>query len=182
VTAIPQGVLATRTARLEVETLARTSAAAQRANLVAGAGPGGSLSPAGPLAGGTIALANRTLLAAPPVAEPVLKDRAAAALEAVDKDLVEAGIIDKVGGDVAPAFQAELGWERTTCLPTQAVVVKGCLDACDTCEEARKREKELDLKRKDLENRLLARQIELLEKSQEYRCCPSGVESEPVEA
>jgi hypothetical protein len=34
-------------------------------------------------------------------------------------------------------------------------------------------------RRKALENKLLARQIELLEKSQEYRCCPAdAVEDE----
>jgi hypothetical protein len=30
------------------------------------------------------------------------------------------------------------------------------------------------LERKELENTLLQRQIELLDKSQEYRCCPAG--------
>jgi hypothetical protein len=37
------------------------------------------------------------------------------------------------------------------------------------------------LERKELENKLLQRQIELLDKSQEYRCCPAGtvVEAEP---
>jgi hypothetical protein len=52
--------------------------------------------------------------------------------------------------------------------------VRGCIDDCDICEPARKREIELDLVRKDLENQLLKKQIELLEKSQEYRCCPEG--------
>src|SRR3546814_4632110 len=42
------------------------------------------------------------------------------------------------------------------------------------CEEARKQEIKLVLDRKTLENKLLAKQIELLEKSQEYRCRPAG--------
>ena len=50
--------------------------------------------------------------------------------------------------------------------------MKGCLDPCDTCEDTRKKSIELDLVRKDLQNKLLEKQIELLEKSQEYRCCP----------
>jgi hypothetical protein len=37
---------------------------------------------------------------------------------------------------------------------------------------------QLELDRMELENALLKRQTELLEKSQEYRCCPAGVEEE----
>jgi hypothetical protein len=33
---------------------------------------------------------------------------------------------------------------------------------------------QLELEHLALENKLLERQIELLEKSQEYRCCPAG--------
>ena len=62
--------------------------------------------------------------------------------------------------------------------PTPGVLVKGCLDDCDICEPELKQEMALDLARKDLENQLLKKQIDLLEKSQEYRCCPAG-EAEP---
>lgn len=37
---------------------------------------------------------------------------------------------------------------------------------------------DLDLERKALENQLLKRQIDLLDKAQEYRCCPAGEEHE----
>lgn len=50
-------------------------------------------------------------------------------------------------------------------LPTGGVIVKGCLDECDVCEPIVK-------ERLQLENDLLRKQIELLEKTQEYRCCP----------
>ena len=33
---------------------------------------------------------------------------------------------------------------------------------------------DLEATRKDLENQLLKKQIDLLEKSQQYRCCPAG--------
>ena len=56
------------------------------------------------------------------------------------------------------------------------MIVKGCLDECDVCEPSLDREIKLGLDRKHLENELLKRQIELLEKSQEYRCCPDGDE------
>jgi hypothetical protein len=37
---------------------------------------------------------------------------------------------------------------------------------------------QLDLQRKRLENQLLRRQIDLLEQSQEYRCCPGEDEDD----
>jgi hypothetical protein len=52
--------------------------------------------------------------------------------------------------------------------------VRGCLDECMVCEPELMRETELELERKKLENDLLKRQIELLDKAQEYRCCPEG--------
>lgn len=37
-----------------------------------------------------------------------------------------------------------------------------------------RRKMQLELERMELENKLLARKIELLDKTQEYRCCPAG--------
>jgi hypothetical protein len=101
-----------------------------------------------------------------------------AALRQVDEDLVKEGLLDKVGGTVSPGLQKALGFEKELALPTPGVLVKGCLDDCDICEPELKQEMALDLARKDLENQLLKKQIDLLEKSQEYRCCPAG-EVEP---
>ena len=56
-------------------------------------------------------------------------------------------------------------------LPTAGVIVKGCLDECNTCEPAAR-------ERIHLQNELLRKQIELLEKSQEYRCCPNDCDTE----
>ena len=100
-----------------------------------------------------------------------------AALEAVDAQLVAAGLLDADTHQVSKAAEEEFGYTRTTSLPTAGVIVKGCLDGCDTCEPELQRERELDLERKDLENQLLKRQIELLDKSQEYRCCPVGADT-----
>ena len=52
--------------------------------------------------------------------------------------------------------------------------MKGRLDPCSTCEPAREQAIKLDLERRALENKLLARRIELLDKAQENRCCPVG--------
>jgi hypothetical protein len=175
VAVIPSGVLATSVKRIEVEASGRTSAAAQKAGLV---GAIGGLAGIGTPAFQTVAL--RTQAPASRLA-PVSEDLRARALKAVDEDLVKAGVIERVGGDVSPKFAAELGFERTFCLPTQAVVVKGCLDQCNVCEPGLRQSIDLDLKRKELENKLLEKQIELLEKSQEYRCCPVGeTEEEPA--
>lgn len=170
VAVLPNGVLATNTDRLEVETIARRSAAASRANLLGDLGGVDRFGIAGLAAPVRTAERTRTV--------PLSGEVRAQALAEVDEALVAAGIIDKVGGDVSPQLQAELGFERTTCLPTQAIVVKGCLDDCVVCEPELEHSIKLDLQRKELENRLLERQIELLEKSQEYRCCPAGEDEE----
>jgi hypothetical protein len=104
-----------------------------------------------------------------------------AALQQVDQDLVAEGLLDKVGGLVSRAAKQALGFEKTMALPTPGVLVKGCLDDCDICEPELKRLMDLEAARKDLENQLLKKQIDLLEKSQQYRCCPAGeVESATV--
>jgi hypothetical protein len=92
-----------------------------------------------------------------------------AALAEVDQDLADQGLIDKAGGVVSQQTQKEFGFERKTSIPTAGIIVKGCLDACDVCEPALKRKIELELE-------LLKKQIDLLEKSQEYRCCPVASE------
>jgi len=175
VSVIPQAVLATDTNRVNVESVGRASFVADRAGVV---------STGGDVAGVQGAqFATRTLTAQRfTAAQPISEDARKKALEAVDRDLVAAGLIDKVGGSVSPKLVAELSFERQSCLPTPAILVKGCLDDCDVCEDARKQEIKLDLERKQLENKLLARQIELLEKSQEYRCCPAGEVEEEEEA
>lgn len=165
---LPNGILATKTARIEVEAAGRTSAAAQRANVISGVG---SVEIGG--------LAGLTAVASPfrvaTNVQPIPADVQDRVLKKVDEDLVKEGILAKAGSDeVGAKLAAELSFERTYCLPTQGIVVKGCLDKCNTCEEERQKSMQLDLVHKDLKNQLLAKQIQLLEKSQEYRCCPVG--------
>ncbi len=169
VAVIPDGIRATQANRLEVETAGRTSAAAYKANVISG-GSGLGLGSSGNL---NLALATRSAAFStrvPPMSDAE-RDKA---LKAADAELVKAGVIDRVGGNLSAKFAAELSFTRETCLPTQAIIVKGCLDKCNTCEESRQKAIDLDLIRKGLQNKLLEKQIELLEKSQEYRCCPVG--------
>lgn len=155
---IPQGVLATDRDRLEVETIGREAASAQRVS-VAGSGPS-------TVARGTFAARSAVI-----VNEPLTAAEHEAALAAIDRQLAERGItteqVDEPGEELT-----RLAFERTTSLPTPGILVRACLDECDACEPERHREIELDLERKELENKLLARRVELLEESQEYRCCP----------
>jgi len=163
VSATPIGVLASAKDRLEVESRARASvlaatgsqdaAFATRANFLAATAVN--------VAADQAALPEKVVLAA---------------LAAVDKELAAAGLLDPKTGEVTEEAKRLYGWERTIVLPTPGVMVKGCLDDCDTCEPNLDRSIELDLERKQLENELLKKRIELLEKSQEYRCCPADEE------
>ncbi len=165
VSVIPAGVLATDKERLEVESIGRQAGAAER---VAPPAPGQAVSPVGV-----------ALLVAQFQQAPLPNDLRKAALDQVDKDLVDTGLLDKVGGLVSKSAQQEFSFSQESSIPTPGVIVKGCLDECDVCEPDLKKEIELELKRKELENELLKKQIDLLEKSQEYRCCPEGEEEAP---
>jgi hypothetical protein len=166
VSAIPNAVLATDASRLKVEAQGRESvAAAQRADI-------GSSSAFGVIAS-RAAVAE---LRAEPI-DPALK---AKALKQVDDNLMREGLLDD-SGKVSEKVIAELSFERVSSLPTPGMLVKGCLDECNTCEAALDKSIELDLERKALENELLKKRIELLEKAQEYRCCPvDEAEEEPA--
>ena len=161
VNVIPQGVLATAANRPEIQATARISAAAERVGVLSGGAGFGSAT----LTALRPALAIREVA---PISDAV-RDTA---LKKVDADLMNAGVLAKDGVSVGPLIKAQFEFSRTTCLPTQGVVVKGCLDKCSVCEDELEKSIGLDLVRQDLENQLLAKQIALLEKSQEYRCCP----------
>lgn len=170
VSVTPTAVLATDSKRVEVEATGRSSIAAQQTSAVSSLG--------GAQFGGLAAA--QFVSARAPVFEPISTHVREHALQQVGQDLVAAGLLDQPGpaGRVTPETQREFSFERCISLPTPGLLVKGCLDDCNICEPALLREIELDLARKDLANELFAKQIELLEKSQEYRCCPAGSEEE----
>ncbi|MBD9358198.1 hypothetical protein [Methylomonas albis] len=95
---------------------------------------------------------------------PLDTETRATALKEVDNQLIAKNLIDK-NGKVSQETKQTIGFEMEFSLPTPGIIVKGCLDECDVCEPLLK-------ERMQLENDLLRKQIELLEKSQEYRCCP----------
>lgn len=165
---IARPVLATSKQRLDVERAARVSALEREQ-----AGPVGGTEAAGRPARLTSAFGLAQ--------EPLSRAARAEALAAVDRELVEDGLVDK-DGEVTEEARQRFGWTREIALPTPGILVRGCLDDCDVCEPELQREIQLDLERKALENRLLERQIELLEQSQEYRCCPPGATEEDGDA
>lgn len=134
-----------------------------------------------PRAAGTIGLA---MLASVNTASIALGDQIplddairGKALAFVDEQLVKQGLLDKATGVVNQKAKTEFDYERKTSIPTAGVIVKTCLDDCSACEPQIEKKIELELQRLDLQNKLLAKQIELLEKSQAYRCCPAGTAS-----
>jgi hypothetical protein len=108
---------------------------------------------------------------------PISAELRGAALRSVDNDLRAAELLN-LDGQVSQDAVVRFCWERTVRLPTPGVIVKSCLDECDACEPSREREIALDLEAKELENKLLQRKIDLLDKSQEYRCCSGQADSE----
>ncbi len=171
ISAIHQEVPATAAARLDIERRGLQSVA-QYAQVVGGGSVLGAtvVSHLSPLATATAT----ATLAELGTQEPLSKATRDSALTEVDKQLADQGLIDKPGGVVSTRVQAEFGYERKTSLPTAGVIVKGCLDTCNVCEPALQKKIHLELERIDLDNQLLKRQIELLDKAQEYRCCPEG--------
>lgn len=99
------------------------------------------------------------------------------AIKQVQKELVAEKLID-AKGDVTKEAQTLYSFERKSALPTPGILVKGCLDDCDVCEPNLMKSIELDLEHKRLQNELLKKQIDLLAKSQEYRCCPVAASDE----
>ncbi len=91
----------------------------------------------------------------------------AAALKEADQQLIAKNLLNK-DGKISDETKLAINFEMEFSLPTPGIIVKGCLDECDVCEPLVK-------ERMQLENDLLRKQIELLEKSQQYRCCPEPV-------
>lgn len=152
VSVIPGAVLGTNKDRLNLEQQGRTSVA--------------NASNAGVAARASLVAINFQ-----PLTVAVRK----AALSAVDKDLEQEGFLDS-SGNLSPQAVKQFSWEKDICLPTPGLLVKGCLDACSVCEPQLERKIDLELERMDLENQLLKKKIDLLDKAQEYRCCPADSE------
>jgi hypothetical protein len=167
---VPQEVPATNTERLAIQE--RAAVADQRL---------GQIGTAGTVAGSQFGRVAAAVALSPAILreqlgaqQPLSDELRAAALKEVDAQLARQRLIDRETGEVSKDAQQEFGYERTTSLPTAGVIVKSCMDSCGICEPEVDRRIQLELERMELENKLLARKIELLDKAQEYRCCPAA--------
>lgn len=163
---IANDVVATQKDRLEVEEIGRQSAARDRVeNDVV----------RGNLIGGRLTTAFDTRFAAAAVQlDPMPVEVREAAVKQVDERLAATGLIVAPGGEISPETKRRFEFEVHSSLPTPGMLVRGCLDDCNICEEEVRSDIKLDLDHKWLKNELLKKQIELLDRSAEYRCCPDG--------
>jgi hypothetical protein len=162
VSVLPQAIPATSKSRIQIEQMARTSAQERRQS----AGAAANL----PL-NSVLRISTADFTSARTPIESASRE---STLAAVNAELAGKGLIDPKTRKPTEAIVKELSWERQEILAMPGVIVKGCLDNCTTCEPALLKDIELNLERKALENELLKRKIEILEQSQEYRCCPVG--------
>ncbi len=158
---IPAGVLATDSKRLEKEESAKASVAS---NLQLSSSLANVASARGLQLNQSLAIQQ---------VRPISESTKLAALSKANAELAKIGLLDARTGRISEQTKTELSFSATTSLPTAGVLVRGCLDECEVCEPTLEKEILLELERKQLENDLLKKQIELLDKSQEYRCCPS---------
>lgn len=168
IAAVPQDVPATSAQRLAM--LERSIQAEQRVQTQA----------LQPLPGGQANLRTAAVafaaVADPGVQQPLPDNVREKALAFVDEQLVKQGLLDRETKQVSKEAKQEFSYERKTSIPTAGVIVKSCMDDCSICEPELHKKMQLELERMELENKLLARKIELLDKAQEYRCCPADEE------
>jgi len=84
-----------------------------------------------------------------------------------------ASAVDEVK-QLLPESKFRFNFYEKTLLPTNAVYVDSALGSCLACEPYVIEKQKIELERSNLENQLLQRQIDLLDKHQLYRCCPIG--------
>lgn len=169
VSVVPDAILATNKNRIEIEELDRKSTAGLSFQRTVER----TSAPYLPMTDTPMMVSARLT----PIAERVREE----VLKAVGDNLANVGLIDRKTYQLTQESRRQFSFEFHTSIPTPGLIVKGCMDKCDTCEPERQNEILLDLEHKKLENKLLQRQIDLFDKSQEYRCCPEDSEREEEE-
>lgn len=152
--AIHQEVPASAKTRIEIETRGFQSEALQRQG-AAGANRLRAATFAGASFGGAAADLG--------FQQPLTEAAREAALKEVDDRLAKIGLIERESGAPTKETKIEIEFTRKTSLPTAGIIVKGCLDPCNTCEPGAQRRELLEIERLDLQNQLLKKQIELLQ-------------------
>ncbi|WP_337863512.1 hypothetical protein [Nitrososphaera sp.] len=124
-------MLATDKNRLSVEAIGRKSFAN---NHVAGAEPRHRHRDGVVAQPGFIAVARAVQTN---VQQPLAESARREALEAVEKQLVPAGLLGRIGNElrISPVTQKKFSFELSSSLPTPGMYVTGCLDQCNICEK-----------------------------------------------
>ncbi|MEW5839538.1 MAG: hypothetical protein AB1753_00910 [Thermoproteota archaeon] len=89
------------------------------------------------------------------VQQPLAESARREALEAVEKQLVPAGLLGRIGNElrISPVTQKKFSFELSSSLPTPGMYVTSCLDQCNICEKELIESIELDIERKSLKTR-----------------------------
>jgi hypothetical protein len=89
----------------------------------------------------------------------------------VDEEKARNAALAKVGEMLAAQPPLKFEFESVDIIPTEALYVESELGPCDLCEPYVMAKEQLELERLELENKKLAREIEILDKYKDYRCC-----------
>jgi hypothetical protein len=93
----------------------------------------------------------------------------------VEDEKIRASALSRVGEMLAAQPESKFEFERVDIIPTEALYVESELGPCDLCEPFVMAKEQLELERLQLENKKLAREIEILEQYKDYRCCDDEV-------
>jgi hypothetical protein len=109
----------------------------------------------------------------PVTADQRVLQRAAAVPYAtfVEEEKGRNAALAKVGEMLAAQPPIKFEFESIDIIPTEALYVESELGPCDLCEPYVMAKEKLELERLELENKKLAREIEILDKYKDYRCC-----------
>ena len=89
----------------------------------------------------------------------------------LDDEKARQAALTKVGDILAAQPAPKFVFESVDIIPTEALYVESELSDCALCEPYVVSKHDLELQRLELENKKLAREIEILEQYKDYRCC-----------
>jgi hypothetical protein len=96
----------------------------------------------------------------------------------IEDEKVRSTALSRVGELLAAQPAPVYEFESVDIIPTEALYVESELGPCMICEPFVMAKQELELERLALENKKLAREIELLNEFKDYRCCDDEDDSE----
>jgi len=89
----------------------------------------------------------------------------------LDDEKARSAALARVNDMLAAQPEPKFAFESVDIIPTEALYVESELGACALCEPYVVSKHDLELERLQLENKRLAREIEILEKHKDFHCC-----------